>query len=91
MAEPAEVRRFVRPDGKQVVAIVRLGEGLFSFNEESELWEEPHPAIGDGFFYWCPTVRTAGLYDSVETAEREVAAQFPWIRDVAGEAPESPG
>jgi hypothetical protein len=89
MAERKEVRRYVRPDGKQIVAMVEIGDGLFSFAEESELWEEPHPAIGDGFAYWCPTVHVSAFYDSIETAERELRELFPWIASSGSPEPQA--
>jgi hypothetical protein len=74
-----EVRRYERPDGKQIVRLVELEPGLYSFTEENELWEEAHPAIGEGHAYWSGEGRGDGLYDSLRTAERELVLKFPWI------------
>lgn len=76
-----EIRRYVRPDGKQIVCVVELDGGLFSFTEEIERWEEAHPAIGDGYAYWTGPERIGGLYDSVEAVEREVKLLYPWVSD----------
>lgn len=76
-----ELRQFARPDGKQIVALVKLESGLYSFTEENEHWEETHPAIGDGFAYWVDS-HSGGLYDSLETARRELVARFPWVADL---------
>lgn len=75
-----EIRRYVRPDGAQVVCIVRLADGLLSFTEEARFWEEPHPAIGEGYFYWSPSsMDAASRFDCLETAERELVGRYPWI------------
>lgn len=74
-----EVRRYERPDGKQIVRLIELEPGLYAFTEENELWEEAHPALGDGHAYWSGEVRGDGLYDSVGRAEQELASKFPWI------------
>ena len=78
-----EMGRYLRPDGKQIVTLVRLENGFYSFTEENEHWEEPHPAIGDGYAYWI-TSDGGSLYDSRETAERELQSRFPWIANLSG-------
>lgn len=79
---PEEIRRYMRPDGAQSVCIVRLADGLLSFTEEARFWEEPHPAIGEGYYYWSPSsTYAASRFDSLKTAERELVARFPWIAD----------
>ena len=72
-----EVRRYDRPDGKQIVRLVDLEGGHFSFTVETEHWQGPEPSC-DGYAYW-DEVRGDGIFGSLAAVEGEIAARFPWV------------
>lgn len=71
---------FLRDDGEQRVSLTRRRDGLFTLGEETRFWEEPHPATGEGFYYWAPTERETSLLETREEAQREALARYPWMR-----------
>ena len=74
-------KQFVRPDGEQRVSVARREDGLWALGEETRFYEEPHPAIGDGYFYWAPTGAEVSLFDSFDVAIREAAARYEWVQE----------
>jgi len=74
-------KQFVRPDGEQRVLVARREDGLWTLGEETRFYEEPHPAIGDGYFYWAPTGKGVSLFESLDVALREAATRYQWVRE----------
>jgi hypothetical protein len=70
------VKHFVRQDEERLVEITEREDGLFSFQEYSRIWGR------DGEPGWHP-MRPAGLYETVEAAEREARSQIAWLKDHA--------
>jgi len=77
-----EVKRFSRPDGKQDVLINRRSDGLFDLGVEMEFEDRECEPL------WMPIEYSEqGVFDSMNTAEREAKVRFPWI-DKPVEKPE---
>ena len=75
MDESFAVETFEINEGLRV-AICRRADGLVDLWEEARQWEEPHPAIGEGYFYWVP-VGAKSLLGTREEALHEVANRYP--------------
>lgn len=72
------VCRWTSPDGKQRVYLVARNDGMFS--SASEYFS------GAEFEHcWASNGITGGIYDSENTAIREIQAAFPWSREVERE------
>lgn len=76
------VKTFERPDGLVRVVIhahTPAPPNIFGFTKQA--WtEECNDSTGEAYEYWLPDYQS-GLYDSVESAEAEARAMFPWIAD----------
>jgi len=71
--------RWIHPDGKSRVFLVARSDGLFSKCSERFSEEE---------FEWCwlPDERGGGLYDTAQTAEKNIRLEYPWVAQVKKEA-----
>lgn len=76
--------RWVHPNGKNRVFLIRRGDGRFSKYSEQFSEEEFEMC-------WLPDERGGSLYDSIETAERNVVLEYPWTGEVKKEANQSVG
>ena len=72
-------REFHRPDGEQKVFLYRREDGFYTLGEETRHWEEAHPAVGDGFYYWVPTERGLSLFGTLDEAMTELAGRYEWV------------
>jgi hypothetical protein len=72
------VSRWTHPDGKQRVYLIARGDGLFG------RWSE-HFSDDEDEMCWTPDDLGASLYDSEETAVREIHSASPWSREVPRE------
>lgn len=52
------------------MSLIKRGEG-YTFFEEADV-------VGVPYEHW-PKLATGGIYDSLETAEREARATVPWL------------
>lgn len=77
--ESAELE-FHRADGELKVFVYRREDGFYTLGEETRHWEEAHPAIGEGFYYWVPTERGSSLFETLDKALVEAAARYEWMR-----------
>lgn len=60
---------------------------IFGFTKEA--WtEERNDSTGELYEHWLPDYQS-GLFDSVESAEAEARAMFPWIADHPEPTPRS--
>jgi hypothetical protein len=66
------VKTFESVDGKSKLFILRRDDELYQFVGMSEQEE-------DGESFWAPS-DYSGLFDSVQTAEREAAGNVPWLK-----------
>ena len=71
------VEHAVRPDGWERISFYRRPDGLWVYSVD-KFHVDDFPE--DGFYreYWHP-ILCSGLYDSLATARREAAAEFPWV------------
>jgi hypothetical protein len=76
---PTVVNRFIRDDGLQVIGIVEREDGRFSLVEEREAWIEGRERDSSAERYWT-TVQLSASHDTLQAAQREVAAKFGWAR-----------
>jgi hypothetical protein len=80
-----EVKRFVSPDGRRRVIILRRPDGLFSFTVESwSRYYDPSPedltAPVDGPGLWGG--ETSGLYPTAASAEAEARTSVGWLAEM---------
>jgi hypothetical protein len=73
--EPAIV--WSHPNGRQRVTLLKRADG--AYGRRYETWFEVEDEDG----YWLPSEAGHSLYASPEIATAEIAADFPWVRDVA--------
>jgi hypothetical protein len=73
------LKEVVSADGKSKLAIYGRPDGLVSFEETAERWEEGSETTFESFSYWVPT-HVSGLYRSAEAAERDAISMTPWLR-----------
>ena len=72
------VRCWTRPDGDERVFLIRRREGTFTTEREYFSHEEFENCwSGSG----C-----SSIYDSADTATKELAVMYPWIKEVEPEA-----
>jgi len=60
--------------------LVQMNNGIFTDNLYFFSWDEYE-------YCWLPSPEGGSLFDSVATAEKEMKANYPWIRDVKFEKP----
>ena len=72
------VCRWTHPDGQRRVYVISRGDGLFS------RWSE-HFSDHEDETNWISDDVGASVYDSEETAVREIHSVYPWSREVARE------
>ena len=73
MADYTVVKRVRSPDGKSEFEFCLRTDGHFQYFGHSEITE-------DGYTFWTPTA-FSGLFDSLESAERDAAADASWLRE----------
>jgi hypothetical protein len=61
------------------VYLIARGDGLFSLCSE-------HLSHDDLEMYWIADDQGASIYDSEETAVREIHSRYPWSTEVSREA-----
>jgi hypothetical protein len=72
------VSRWTHPDGKRRVYLIARGDGLFSRCSE-------HFSNDEFEMCWISDDVGASVYDSEETAVREIHSTYPWSREVVRE------
>ncbi len=72
--ELLEVRRLWSPDRKRWVVIGSVGAS-FTFQEEADL-------LGATYDSWAD-VKSGGLYETADIAEREARAIIPWLANIS--------
>jgi hypothetical protein len=67
------VKTIWRPNGKACIYFYQRADGSFEFCGQSEQED-------DGTVFWAPS-DFSGIYDSLETAEREANALVSWLKE----------
>ena len=74
--------RWIHPNGKSRVFLVQRLDGRLS--KYSEVFSEEEFEM-----CWLPQERGGSLYDSTETAERNIGLEYPWTKEVKKEPNQS--
>ena len=75
--------RWIHPNGKGRVFLVQRSDGHYS--KYSEIFSEEEFEM-----CWLPEERSGSLYDSIETAEHNIAVEYPWTNEVKKEPNQTP-
>ena len=69
------IKQTMSPTGKRQVSLYQREDGLFSFEEDYEHFDE------DAGAFWTPGYQS-GVYGTLDAAEAEMRAVTPWLRGI---------